>query len=406
MATLSEFFDSEAREILAQLERGLQHLPLPDAGDLHRVSRALRGTAQMAREERVLRAVTVFEAVARGMAANAIVWSDDMAQRAHDTLLDLQALVERRETDTALDARVEATVQRWLATGVSVPAADRYSAPRSVTGDSEFRTYAAGEVAGIADALDRGVEQLSMDPMDREPLKSILRRQRALLGAAWLDEIPVVAEILRAVEDLTRVIAKLDIGVKREWLDIYRVAREGLKAAIEPLQRNQDPPPSHALSRLRHMREELLERYGAGEPVSAAHEAPGLAQAQPADMPPEAPALRAHHAHDAHHAGEPQDLEELPELLLVDVVETDGDGIEAGIDDMEAGTDDMEAGTDDVDSGTGDVVPIDELCYSGSAALERALELHAAVQSVAAHDPNARAAVDELFDLIRLARRR
>jgi hypothetical protein len=130
--------------------------------------------------------------------------------------------------------------------------------------------------------------------MDREPLKMILRRQRALLGAARLEEIPVVAEILRAVDDLTRVIAKLDIGVKREWLDIYRIAREGLRATIQPLQQDQDPKPSHALSRLRHMREELLERYGAGEVVSAAHESAGLTQPTKLDRPTED--MEAHHA--------------------------------------------------------------------------------------------------------------
>ena len=47
------------------------------------------------------------------------------------------------------------------------------------------------------------------------------------------------------------MIAKLDVGVKQEWLDIYRVAREGLRAAIEPLRADVDPPPTHALARLR-----------------------------------------------------------------------------------------------------------------------------------------------------------
>src|SRR5690606_13460921 len=97
--------------------------------------------------------------------------------------------------------------------------------------------------------LDRGIQDLHVDPMDRAPLMSILRRQRALLGSARLEEIPVIADILRAVEDLTRVIVKLDVGVKQEWLDIYRVARDALQTTIAPLLRDELPQSSNSVSR-------------------------------------------------------------------------------------------------------------------------------------------------------------
>jgi pyridoxine 5-phosphate synthase len=50
-------------------------------------------------------------------------------------------------------------------------------------------------------------------------------------------------------------------------------------------------------------------------------------------------------------------------------------------------------------------VPIEGLTYSGDAALERALALREVIDRATAHDPVARDVVDELFDLIRLARR-
>src|SRR5690606_6605696 len=126
----------------------------------------------------------------------------------------------------------------------------------------EFREFAAREAAGIADVLDHAIADLQANPMDRDSLTNILRRQRALLGSARLDGIPVLSDILRAVEDLSRVIVKLDVGVKKEWLDIYRVARDALQTTIAPLLRDELPESSHSVSRLRHMREELLERYG------------------------------------------------------------------------------------------------------------------------------------------------
>jgi chemotaxis protein histidine kinase CheA len=503
MATLSEYFQAEARDQLIGMERSLGHEGTPDHAELHRAARTIRGSAQMAREDRVFRAASTLEAAARALVAGAMQWNSDIAQRAHATLGDLRSLVDRSGDDHALDARLDAILQRWAEVGIH-PAA---SAGAAGDGSNEFREFAAHEVAGIADALDRGVQQLSADPMDREALRNILRRQRALLGAARLDEIPVVAEMLRAVEDLTRVIAKLDIGVKQDWLDIYRVARDGLKGAVEPLHLNEDPAPSNALSRLRHMREELLERYGTGEAVSAAHEARGLVQAAAMQEPPQPVALPADD-HDHHHGADRDnaDLVDAPDgdvpLLeltvddaVIDLEDDHGDDLpllELAADDIiELAEDDVvpesdfdeddgpdllaaaagaiqragaagaaaadtldaaqqvaqrlaeqaanrvqravqeaaqgvsqvmqaaaaaglgvagsatpagdDAAGDDA-SGSDDAVPIEQLCYRGDAALERAGELRDVLERVAAHDPQARDAVAELFDLIRLAR--
>lgn len=429
MATLREYFDTEARDMLNQLERQLRQTPQPDAGELHRTARALRGTAQMAREDRVFRVAFAFEAVARALAGNVLSWSEDIAERARDTIADLRALIDHAGDDADLDARVDTSTDRWRATGVHMPARFGTATAPPVAEESasrEFRHFVAREVAAIADALEEGVRQLANEPMDREPLKMILRRQRALLGAARLDETPVIAEILRAIEDLTRVIAKLDVGVKQEWLDIYRVAGEGLKAGIEPLQRDEDPQPSHALSRLRHMREELLERYGTGEAVSAAHESAGFVQATALDEPPAPPDLvpadvpGGPEAIGAEDAGvtDPTDTADPTDTTApTDTTEPAATTEPAGAADQpaepaasattEPPVSAPSAGAEPRASGevadTG-VLPIEELCYRGDAALQRALELRGALERVAAHDPSARAAVDELFDLIRLAR--
>jgi hypothetical protein len=48
------------------------------------------------------------------------------------------------------------------------------------------------------------------------------------------------------------------------------------------------------------------------------------------------------------------------------------------------------------------LVPIEQLCYSGERALRRALELRAQLENLAGDDSDARAGVEELFDLIGL----
>lgn len=459
MATLSEYFDSEARDRLLELERALARDQRPDHEAMHRAVRALRGVAQMAREERVFRAASTLEAASRSLVAGAMDWSDDVAQRVRQTLTDLRSLVERSSDDGELEDRAGATVDRWAAVGI------RAGGPAASVADyasGAFRDFAAREVAAIAEALDSGVQQLGAEPMDREPLRTILRRQRALLGATRLDEIPVVAEILRAVEDLTRVIAKLDVGVKEEWLDIYRVAREGLRASVEPLQQNRDPQPTNSLSRLRHMREELLERYGTGEAVSSAHESGGLVQAAPMDEEPEPVALTQAPAEPTPEPEQDPPVsgvhgdEEPPEevLLLEDALpdaadadaaatgadsaepageEEEGEEEEEGLDLLAAATGAMqraaamaapaaaavaavaegvaEAVSDAADNASGAAespeevaVPIEDLCFRGDAAVARAQELRGIIDRVAGHDPQARDAVEELYDLIRLAR--
>jgi chemotaxis protein histidine kinase CheA len=255
--------------------------------------------------------------------------------------------------------------------------------------DDEFIRFAAQEVAGIAEALDRSVRQLALAPMDRDPLKSVLRRQRTLLGAARLDEIPVVAEILRAVEDLTRVIARLDVGVKQDWLDVYRVARDGLRQALEPLQRGEPPPHTNSVSRLRHMRYELVERFGSGEDVSAAHDS-RLVQAQAVEEPFQRVALPA-----------APDADAVLELDTAQIVNGAADAEDEGADEEHAP--DVMAAAAGALQLPGGVVPVESLCYAPEDALRQALTLQDAIMRATPHDPEARAAAEELFDLIRYA---
>src|SRR5690606_17601367 len=189
-----------------------------------------------------------------------------------------------------------------------------------------FLEYAAHEVAAIASELDRSIAALTDDAMDREPLRAVLRRQRGLLGSARLDDIPVLAEALRAVEDLTSVIGKLDVPVRHEWLDVFRCARDVLAAAAPLLETGRQPDVTTALRRLRVLRHELLERHGVGEAVSTAHEG-GLSQPEPQDelvldevvAPPSAEPVQP--AESSSVAGDPAPIPAGPQTEGVDVRE-------------------------------------------------------------------------------------
>jgi chemotaxis protein histidine kinase CheA len=354
MATLREFFTTEAGDYLAQLAAAVQRLDTGsgDPGELHRHTRGLRGSAQMAREDRVYRAAMGLEAAARSVATGLVSWTEDISTRIHRTLEDIDALVKGGESDDLADGRLKRTLDRWKEMGVELPT-ENTPAPAPLSEASrQFQQFAAHEVAGIVAEMESALETLAADPRNRDPLKSILRRQRALLGAARLEEISVVAEALRATEDMTRVIAKLNVPVKEEWLAVFRSARDVLKSSVEPLQRGEAPTSTPALSQLRTLRQELLDRYGEGDavavtgaptPAATAAAASAAATMTPLVAQPPAPA-----------------------------------------------------------PAPAEVVPIENLFYEGPRALQRALELQPAIERLAGDDPEALEQVTELFDLIRL----
>lgn len=360
MSNVREFFTTEAAEFLAQLGKVVQRL---DGGsgemtELQRQARGLRGSAQMAREDRVYRAAVGLEAAARSVAGGAIGWSEELSSRIRRTMEDIDALVRGGEPDDAADSRVRRSLDRWREVGVTLPE-DGNVAPHAEQvseASRQFRQFAAHEVAGIIAEMEVSLETLAADPRNRDPLKAILRRQRAMLGAARLDEISVVAEALRATEDLTRVIAKLNVPVKEEWLSVFRSSRDVLKAALDSLQKGEAPGATPSLSKLRVLRQELMERHGAGEavPVTGPPTATAQAAAQaPAQAPAPAPAQAAAQA---------------PAPTLAPDA----------------------------------AVPIEQFLYHGDRALQRALELQPEIAQLAESNPQARESIDELFDLIRL----
>ena len=353
MPTLRDYFVSESNDYFTRLADAIRRLDARegDPGDVFRLARGLRGSAQLARETRVQEVAHMFEAAARAVVTGAIEWTTEISERAAQTLEDLRALVSGGEDGDAAEARKRAAVERWRNAGVELPdmpAADVNRKPGGDAASRQFRDFAIHEITGIIAELESCIAQISADPHSRDSLKTVLRRQRALLGSARLDEISVVAETLRAIEDLARIIAKLGIAVKDEWAAALRAARDVLRGALVALEEGQDPTASPVLSKLRTMRNELLERYGSLESVPAAE--PGAS-----------PAPQASAAHPK------------PAPMPVPV---------------------------HADPDT--VVPIEQLCYEGERALRRALELRAALEQLAEHDTSARETVDEVFDLIRL----
>src|SRR6476661_282416 len=94
MPTLREYFVSESNTYFAQLTDQLNRFDSARAepNEFLRLSRALRGSAHLAREDRVYQAALALESAARALSSGALSWNSDVSARARETVADLRAL--------------------------------------------------------------------------------------------------------------------------------------------------------------------------------------------------------------------------------------------------------------------------------------------------------------------------
>ncbi len=394
MATLHDFFVSEVADHLDRLEQELD-ADAQTLDDLHRAARAIRGAAQIAREDAAQRGARALENATRALLSRTLELDQTNVDRLRASAEDLRAIARGADAD----ARADAITARWHEVGIDAAAhAARQPAAQE---NRAFLEYAAHEVSAIAAELDRSIVALGVDGMDREPLRAVLRRQRGLLGSARLDEIPVLAESLRAVEDLTSIIGKLDVAVRHEWLDVFRCARDVLVSAAPLLETGRQPEVTTGLRRLRVLRHELLERHGIGESVSAVHDDGGLNQPQAQDelvldevVAPSGAAAATLRVEDRTPPGA---AAAVPAAL--------GAASAAPAPPDFAAASELAAPAIDPPAATpAEGVDVRELQYRGERALQRAAELRPVLERMLADTRGGREALAELYDLLRLAR--
>lgn len=275
MPSLREYFLTEADDYLARMDTIAASEP-GDAEALLRSARALRGAAQMAREDRVHRVASALEAAAREMTRGARSWDTDTRRRIRDTVSDLRTMATAGEADAGASATAEHALARWREVGVGPDDAAPTAATTAGPSDDELRRYVASEGREVIAELERSIPALSRSPMGRDPLKSILRKQRALLGSAGLAGYPVVAGALRTIEDATRVIARQNLAVEGDWLALYhqahRVLVEGV-GAVEGGGRGDASSP--AFVELRALRDRLIGSKADETPFQPPAQPPG-----------------------------------------------------------------------------------------------------------------------------------
>src|SRR5829696_3410913 len=277
-----DFFVLEAGEYVEQLD-GL----MPAAGDsgpdldaLQRVSRALRGSATMAKLTAFAEMAAGIERVGHGLRSGVTRWEPALAGALVATIDDCKLLLRNVRTwSQSDDARSRARIDEL----------SRY-APARVTPGSGQQTASDGgflvtEVANIG----AGAELLATRPSDRDAAANVLRRVRALRGIAGVKDHPSLADVLEATEHAAHPLERGEARISTERLAVLGAAAAMRTGGVLD-------PASPELARFAAAIDAMQEKETEVERVVPIdqffYEDGGPTVVQPAPNPPTSPAER------------------------------------------------------------------------------------------------------------------
>lgn len=196
---LLDFFVLEASECVEQLDGLLARssAAAPDLEAFGRFARALRGSATMAKVQRIALVAAGVERVAKALRDGTVTWNHQLRGTLIAAVDDLKILIHGvRAWGPAEEQRAESRIAELLAV-VPLQPARAATPPLSSAGSS---TFLATEMAEVGDALVR----YAVAPRQIVELADTLRRLRALRGVAALRDLPPLAEVVDSVDNAVK----------------------------------------------------------------------------------------------------------------------------------------------------------------------------------------------------------
>ncbi|HEV8598817.1 MAG TPA: Hpt domain-containing protein [Gemmatimonadales bacterium] len=195
-----EFFALEAGEYLERLTLLVQGDGTPDAENLVRYARALRGAALMAGPPGYAVAAAAIENVAKALRDGALHWSPALAEALSEAIESGKYLLRRlREWSEEEIARCEQTGSRLNdlvgAPSRRFPSADPRAPP---TASAAVRAYIARETAALAATLEQAAHSVELSTPTSLP--NVSQRLQPLRGLGALPGLSPLPELLEALE--------------------------------------------------------------------------------------------------------------------------------------------------------------------------------------------------------------
>lgn len=217
---LNEYLVGEAREYLGQLRSAIEG-GRPDADDLVRLARGVRGSVRMAGAHALARIAERLEETGRALAAGTAAWTEELAHRVARTIEDLEELLSPQERDPdATEGRLRAALDRWSIaddSGAGAPAPVVPGSAPERDGDTVPISELYYDDAGphlIAAADTTG------DDDEVVPVESLLLRGPRALEAALALRSGVERQLAQPSDDAGALIAEL--------FDLIRLGRENV----------------------------------------------------------------------------------------------------------------------------------------------------------------------------------
>jgi chemotaxis protein histidine kinase CheA len=225
---LLRFFLAEARDYLDAVEELVSGEASFDAGAFVAASRALRGSATMARVPRIADIALAMERIANGVRDGEIDWSSALRRELGDTIVDLRRFV--------------ATTSNWSPDD-DRQAVDRLAVLRAILPSGRItppQPPAAGTtpifIALQSSAIATDLENFLGNPAQRTIVGDIVNRLRSLRGIAGVADHPPLGEVADAVERTLRELAPdamlrdADTELLRSASALFRRASSELRA--------------------------------------------------------------------------------------------------------------------------------------------------------------------------------
>ena len=242
---MSDFFALEAGEYLERLDGLLAVGDSPNADELVRLARALRGSALMANQHAIARTAAALEALARAVREGRRAWDPQTKQLAVRGVDDLKIFVRRAPAWSDADTAKAAALAQELEQLAGRPSA-QVRAAEALGLDAGARAFVAREGAAIASALDRAAQALRANPLAHDPLQHVLRALQPLRGLAAVNDLPPLPDLLEGIERAIAELSRAGIDPPANVSELFQTGATAIARAAREVAERGRPDPEGA----------------------------------------------------------------------------------------------------------------------------------------------------------------